>query len=117
MEGITILATNVVTATHPILSSIFFIIVILLGISFLIAVIGSLLEHDNTMAIGAFGLVILLLVLILCFPINAATQVPDYNTYEVILDDSVSMNEFMEKYEVLEQRDKIYVIKEKEIEN
>ena len=117
MEGITVLATNIITATHPILSSIFFIIVILLGISFLIIVTGSLLEHDTTMTIGAFGLIISLLILVLCFPIAAATQVPDYNTYEVILDDSVSMNEFMEKYEVLEQRDKIYVIKEKEIEN
>lgn len=117
MEGITVLATNVITATHPILSGILFIIIILLGISFLIAVIGSLLEHDHTIAIGALGMVISLLALILCFPINAATQVPDYNTYEVILDDSVSMNKFNERYEVLEQRDKIYVIKEKEIEN
>ena len=40
-------------------------------------------------------------------------SVPDYVKYEVILDDSVSMNKFMEKYEILEQRDKIYVVKEK----
>lgn len=38
--------------------------------------------------------------------------VPDYNTYEVILDDSVSMNEFMSTYEILEQRGQIYVVKE-----
>lgn len=113
MEGITVLATNIITATHPILSSIFFIITILMGISFLIVVIGALFGHGTTIGIGGLSLILLFSVVILCLPIDAATQVPDYNTYEVILDDSVSMNEFMEKYEVLEQRDKIYVIKEK----
>ena len=117
IDGVTVLATNAITATHPILSSIFFIIAIFLGISFLIVIIGFFLEHDTIKTIGIFGLIILLLVFIICLPIEAATQVPDYNTYEVILDDSVSMNKFMEKYEVLERRDKIYVIKEKEIEN
>ena len=39
-------------------------------------------------------------------------QVPDYTQYEVILDDSVSMNEFMNTYEVLERRGQIYVVKE-----
>ena len=39
-------------------------------------------------------------------------QVPDYTQYEVILDDSVSMNEFMSTYKVLEQRGQIYVVKE-----
>ena len=38
--------------------------------------------------------------------------VPDYTKYEVVLDDSVSMNEFMNTYEVLEQRGQIYVVKE-----
>lgn len=113
MEGITVLATNIITATHPILNNIFFIITILAGISFLTVVIGALFGHDTTIGIGGLCLIILFLVFILCLPIDAATQVPDYNTYEVILDNSVSMNEFMEKYEVLEQRDKIYVIKEK----
>lgn len=47
-----------------------------------------------------------------CIPIDNATKVPNYNTYEVILDDSVSMNEFMNAYEVLEQRGQIYVVKE-----
>ena len=113
MDGITVLATNIITATHPILNSIVSIIIMLMIISFLIVVIGALLGHDTTIGIGGLGLIVLSLAIILCFPIGAATQVPDYNTYEVILDDSVSMNEFMEKYEVLEQRDKIYVIKEK----
>ena len=33
--------------------------------------------------------------------------------YEVTIDDSVSMKEFAEKYEIIEERGKIFVIKEK----
>ena len=38
----------------------------------------------------------------------------DYITYKVTIDDSVSMNEFLDKYEILDQDGKIYTIKEKE---
>ena len=34
--------------------------------------------------------------------------------YEVIISDEVSMNEFNEKYEIVEQRGKIYTIKERD---
>ena len=34
--------------------------------------------------------------------------------YKVIIDDSVSMNEFLDKYEILDQEGKIYTVKEKE---
>lgn len=44
-------------------------------------------------------------------------QQPSYTQYEVTFTETISLAEFNEKYEVLEQRDKIYVIKEKEIEN
>lgn len=33
--------------------------------------------------------------------------------YHVTIDDSVSMTEFSEKYEIIEQKDKIFIIKEK----
>ena len=33
--------------------------------------------------------------------------------YKVTIDDSVSMNEFLDKYEILDQEGKIYTIKEK----
>ena len=36
--------------------------------------------------------------------------------WEVVIDDSVSMNEFYNRYEFVEQRREIYVIKEKELE-
>ena len=34
--------------------------------------------------------------------------------YKVTIDDSVSMNEFMDKYEILGQEGKIYTVKERE---
>lgn len=35
-------------------------------------------------------------------------------TYKVVISDEVSMNDFMEKYEILEQDGKIYTVKERE---
>lgn len=38
----------------------------------------------------------------------------NYIEYKVIIDDSVSMNEFLDKYEILDQEGKIYIVKERE---
>lgn len=34
--------------------------------------------------------------------------------YEVIIDDTVSMNEFMDRYEIVDQEGRIYTVREKE---
>lgn len=38
----------------------------------------------------------------------------NYIEYKVTINDSVSMNEFLDKYEILDQEGKIYTVKEKE---
>ncbi len=38
----------------------------------------------------------------------------DYIEYKVTVDDSVTMNEFLDKYEILDQEGKIYTVKERE---
>lgn len=38
-------------------------------------------------------------------------------TYKVIISDEVSMNDFMDKYEILEQDGRIYTVKEREDSN
>lgn len=38
-------------------------------------------------------------------------------TYKVVISDEVSMNDFMEKYEILEQDGRIYTVKEREDSN
>ena len=44
----------------------------------------------------------------------AITDTPPETRYQVLIDESVSMSEFFEKYEIIEQEGKIYTIKEKE---
>ena len=48
--------------------------------------------------------------------IGIVTKTPTaYEThYKVTIDDSVSMNEFLDKYEILDQEGKIYTVKERE---
>lgn len=41
------------------------------------------------------------------------TTIEYYPTYKVIIADEVSMNEFMDKYEILNQDGKIYTVKER----
>jgi RsiW-degrading membrane proteinase PrsW (M82 family) len=46
--------------------------------------------------------------------ITHETDTVDYIEYKVTIDDSVSMNEFLDKYEILDQEGKIYTVKERE---
>lgn len=43
-------------------------------------------------------------------------EIYDYTEYKVIVDDTVNMNEFMKKYEILDQDGEIYIVRER-IEN
>lgn len=43
-----------------------------------------------------------------------AIATPPETRYQVLIDETVSMTEFFEKYEIIEQEGKIYTIKEKE---
>ena len=112
IDGVTILATDVVTMMNPIMTTILVIIGAIAIVGLLLFFIGFSTHHEE---IGAIGLIIFFVTIAIFFisiPIDSMTQVPDYNTYEVILNDSVSMNEFMSTYKVLEQRGQIYVVKE-----
>ena len=54
--------------------------------------------------------VVALLVLVACAP-----EVPtDRNKYEVKLDETIDINEFYDKYEVIERRGDIWVLQDKE---
>lgn len=112
IDGVTILATSVVTMTNPVMNAILMALGIIAGLGFLLFLIGLATDCLRIGEAGLISLAIAFISFIICIPIDGATQVPDYNTYEVILDDSVAMNEFMNTYEVLEQRGQIYVVKE-----
>lgn len=113
MDGIVILASSLVEKNHPIFSQIALLLLIPFFLSMVIGIPCAVYNKDFIAKICAF-LFLLFGLSAIGFEIAAQElSVPDYTKYEVTLDDSVSMNKFMEKYEVLEQRDKIYVVKEK----
>ena len=113
MDGIVILASSLVEKNHPIFSQIALLLLIPFFLSMLIGLLCA--KYDKDLIAGICALLFLLCGLsAIGFEIAAQElSVPDYVKYEVIIDDSVSMNKFIEKYEILEQRDKIYVVKEK----
>ena len=108
MEGITILTTR--TEVFPHIGSF---ILLLIGIIMVVASLGWLFHADTdevkflisfltvgiiSILIGMFGAIFL--------------KTPGDTIYEVTIDDSVPMTEFMDSYEILEKRGNIYTIKE-----
>lgn len=112
IDGVTVLASEVVTTSCPIINIMFYIFVGLSILGFFSFIIGAAADSLGFVQTGVITLGCALALFLIGLPIDAITQIPDYTKYEVILDDSVSMNEFMNTYEILEQRGQIYVIKE-----
>ena len=74
-------------------------------------VIGS---KDKEYVFGAIvGLFIGLWAGLLAGVLVGITEIESYSTYKVTISDEVSMNEFMNKYEILSQDGKIYTVKER----
>lgn len=77
-------------------------------------IIGIFCNYEGLFKIlMTFGL-ILIVGSIYIYQTNNPVEV---TTYQVILDDSISYNEFVEKYEVIKQEGRIYTIYEKDKEN
>ena len=55
---------------------------------------------------------ILLIVGCFCFYLKGTVPVYDYTEYKVTVDETVNMNEFFEKYELVDQEGKIYIVKD-----
>ena len=89
----------------------------LFGLSVLIGLIQGLQEHDIGTGIQA-GLITGLICALLGSPLFTAAlskkEVGKEYHYKVTIEDSVSMNEFLDKYEILNQEGKIYTVKERE---
>ena len=112
IDGVTILATEIVNKPAPWLEILGCILTIVLICGFLLTILFIFFESDWLLTVGASMFICAVALGLITCPLTTIITVPDYNTYEVILDDSVSMNEFMNTYEVLEQRGQIYVVKE-----
>ena len=55
---------------------------------------------------------IFLIVGCFCFYLEGTIPVYDYTKYKVTVDETVNMNEFFEKYELIDQEGKIYIVKD-----
>lgn len=71
-----------------------------------------LIDHNKSPIIP--GLAILVCLTIAVFGLIDNRNDIDYIEYKVAIDDSVSINEFLDKYEILDQEGKIYTVKERE---
>lgn len=113
MEGVTILNTiEVMASTWGF--SIVGLIIAILTLFILIGTIFSIIKNEVFITyflspFVVFGFVISTM----CF--SSANEYFDHYEYQVIIDDSVSLVEFTEKYEILDQEGLIYTVKEKEI--
>ena len=110
MDGITILNTIIVDDCADWVSF----TVLALGVICIVAFILTLTSNDNRVII--FGIISLLA--IIAMPIIVITskshwRTNERNQYECIIDDSVSINEVYEKYNVIEQRGKIWILEDK----
>ena len=112
INGVTVLASEVVTTSCTFINIMFYIFLGLLVLGFISLLIGFTADILGIVQTGAIMIGCSFVLFLISLPIDAVTQIPDYTKYEVILDNSVSMNEFMNTYEVLEQRGQIYVVKE-----
>ena len=112
IDGVTVLSSEVVMTSCAGMSIIAYIFIGLLVLGFLSLLIGAVADSLGLVQTGVIMLGCSFILFLIGLPVDTMTQIPDYTKYEVIINDSVSMSEFMDTYEILEQRGQIYVVKE-----
>lgn len=109
MTGVEILATGEGATSFEPNSPVFLFVLAFCVIGGL--VVGS---KDKEYGLGALlGLLIGMLAGFLAGVVVGVVEIEYYPTYKVTISDEVSMNDFMNKYEILNQDGKIYTVKER----
>lgn len=91
------------------------VIIAIIVIPAMAMLIGSSVHSDLLFTIGGISFILgFVLALIIGSTIRRTTNEIEYIEHEVLVDDSVSFTEFNEKYEIVSQKGKIYVVREKE---
>ena len=91
-------------------------IVIIAAIGIIIGIIGACTTKYEKLQFTLLviaGLIIIGIVVCIIGSLTETDEIIDVE-YKVTVDDSVSMNEFLDKYEILDQEGKIYTVKERE---
>ena len=111
MTGVEILSSETIYNTN--LPEWCFIIGMVLGtVSILVAVmLAADYYHIAGIIVAVFAVICFVFAI---FGIISNENSINHIEYKVTIDDSVSMNEFLDKYEILDQEGKIYTVKEKE---
>ena len=126
MTGIEILAAEEVACAFvfnwPIFWIVFGITVIIGGIVMFVSLMkdfcGSRGELIGIIAVTMFLSIIPGVLMGGLFADGILPKATEYETqYKVTIDDSVSVNEFNEKYEIIDQEGKIYIVRERENKN
>lgn len=111
MNGVEILSSE--TIYNTILPEWCIALGFILGIAFAVATIFTFLDNHNILACICLVMTIASIVVACLGGTLSKTDVKCIE-YKVTIDDSVSMNEFLYKYEILDQEGKIYTVKERE---
>ena len=112
MDGITILNTSIVDDyARWVLPT-----VLALGIVCICAFLLMLNTSGgtDTICLGIVSLLSLIVVFIIVVVSKSHWRINERNQYECIIDDSVSINEVYENYNVIERRGDIWVLEDKE---
>lgn len=119
MTGIEILATREIATEFAFNWNVFLITFsVILGMFVLIGIFISLVSYDWSNLIGGIVAGAAIGMLIGAWFGDAVLRIPvTYKTqYKVTISDEVSMNEFLEKYEIIDQEGKILTIRERSVE-
>ena len=111
MTGVEILNSKIMYNT--ILPEYWMVIGSILAFTLICLTVYFYVKFNNWAAILCLILVVISIVIVCLGAISNKNSV-DYIEYKITIDDSVSMNEFLDKYEILDQEGKIYTVKEKE---
>ena len=116
MSGVEILASEQVVAKYGISNTTIFTAILIIGIAFVLGVLMSidLLDWGFLLYWMFLGMCFSLL---LCSIVQEKTKKPlEYETqYQIIISDEVLMNDFYDKYEIIEQEGKIFTVREREV--
>lgn len=113
MEGVRVLAENAITLNqYDFVWNGWTVFCYLMAACFVVFTVALLIDGDlGSIPAGVFAIFMIILGTGIA-NVEGMKEVYDYTEYKVIIDDTVNMNEFMEKYEILDKDGEIYIVKE-----
>lgn len=112
MDGITILSSSINTEFTPGFGIGIVLIGTIMVILIIIGIVSSIFYHNPCyLVIGGISCLLLFPFILMFYSFEGKPN--EYTVYRVVIDDSVSYNDFNKKYEILSQDGLIYTVKER----